>query len=88
MSAPRRGVLPGYTGTLVRDGYAGYTHLVQAHHACCGAHLLRDLAAFHRADPDTRFWAVAMADTLTDAHQHAGAARAAGHDALEPATTA
>ncbi len=27
------GVLPGYTGTLVRDGYAGYTHLIDAHHA-------------------------------------------------------
>jgi transposase len=22
------GVLPGYTGTIVRDGYAGYTHLI------------------------------------------------------------
>jgi transposase len=78
------GVLPGYTGTLVRDGYAGYAHLVDAHHAWCGAHLLRDLAAFHRADPDAQFWAAAMADTLTDAHRHAGAARAAGHDALAP----
>jgi len=74
-------VLPGYTGTIVRDGYAGYTHLVDAHHACCGAHLIRDLAAFHRADPDAQFWAAAMADTLTDAHQHA---QAAGHDRLAP----
>ena len=62
-------VLPGYTGTIVRDGYAGYAHLIDAHHAWCGAHLLRDLAAFHRADPDGQFWAAAMADTLTDAHQ-------------------
>jgi transposase len=31
-------VLPGYTGTIVRDGYAGYTHLIDAHHAWCGAH--------------------------------------------------
>ena len=61
-------VLPGYTGTIVRDGYAGYTHLIDAHHAWCGAHLLRDLAAFHRADPDGQFWAAAMADTLIDAH--------------------
>jgi transposase len=75
-------VLPGYSGTIVRDGYAGYRHLIDAHHAWCGAHLLRDLAAFHKADPDAQFWAAAMADTLTDAHHRAGAARAAGHDAL------
>ena len=77
-------VLPGYTGTIVRDGYAGYQHLIDAHHAWCGAHLLRDLAAFHRADPDGQFWAAAMADLLTDAHHRAHAARAAGHDSLAP----
>ena len=76
------GVLPGYTGTIVRDGYAGYVHLIDAHHAWCGAHLIRDLAALSRADPDGQIWATAMADTLIDAHHHAGAARAAGHDTL------
>ena len=44
------------------------------------AHLLRDLAAFHRADPDKQVWATAMADLLLDAHHHAQAARAAGQD--------
>lgn len=77
-------VLPGFTGTIVRDGYAGYVHLIDAHHAWCGAHLLRDLAAFGRADPDGQFWAAAMADALTDAHHHAHAARAAGHDIIAP----
>jgi len=77
-------ILPGYTGTIVRDGYVGYQHLVDAHHAWCGAHLIRDLAAFHRVDPEGQFWAAAMADTLTDAHHHAQAARAAGHDHLTP----
>jgi hypothetical protein len=32
------GVLPGYTGIIVRDGYAGYGHLTNALHAWCGAH--------------------------------------------------
>ena len=41
----RRQVLPGYTGTIVRDGYAGYIHLIDAHHAWCGAHLLRPESA-------------------------------------------
>jgi transposase len=77
-------ILPGYTGTIIRDGYAGYVHLIDAHHAWCGAHLLRDLAAFGRADPDTQGWAAAMAATLTDAHHHAQAARAAGHEHIAP----
>lgn len=77
-------VLPGHTGVIVRDGYAGYTHLTDALHAWCGAHLLRDLAAFHRADPDKQMWAKAMADLLIDAHHHAQAARATGHDHLDP----
>src|ERR1039458_3921966 len=33
------GVLPGYAGIIVRDGYhAGYGHLTDALHAWCGAH--------------------------------------------------
>src|SRR6266581_4173503 len=31
------GVLPGYAGTIVRDGYKGYEHLTDALHAWCGA---------------------------------------------------
>jgi transposase len=46
------GVLPGYTGTIVRDGYKGYEHLTDALHAWCGAHGLRDLAGLHRFDPE------------------------------------
>ena len=30
------GVLPGYQGIIVRDGYAGYSHLTDALHAWCG----------------------------------------------------
>jgi transposase len=80
------GILPGFAGTLVRDGYAGYTHLTDALHAWCGAHILRDLAAFHRADPDQQMWAKAMADLLIDAHQHAQNARAAGADRIDAQT--
>jgi transposase len=40
-------VLPGYQGTIVRDGYAGYVHLSDAVHAWCGAHGLRDLKGLH-----------------------------------------
>jgi transposase len=60
---------------LVRDGYAGYTHLTRVLHAWCGAHLLRDLRGIHEADPAGQLWAKAMADTLLEAHRIAVTAR-------------
>jgi transposase len=78
------GVLPelGPDQVLVRDGYAGYTHLTDVLHAWCGAHLLRDLRGIHEADPAGQLWAKAMADTLLEAHRIAAAARAEGRDEL------
>lgn len=69
---------------LVRDGYNGYTHLDQALHAWCGAHLFRDLHSVHEADQDGQLWAEAMATTLCEANDAANAARAVGLEALEP----
>jgi transposase len=80
------GVLAGYTGTIVRDGYAGYAHLADALHAWCGAHGLRDLRAVWEADPQGQAWAGSMADLLVYANRAAGAARAAGAPALDQAT--
>jgi transposase len=82
------GVLPEFTGTLVRDGYPGYEHLTGAVHAWCGAHLLRDLRSISDADPHGQLWALAMADTLIDAHHAAHAAQEHGADALDPVTLA
>jgi transposase len=79
------GILPGYAGTIVRDGYAGYDHLTDALHAWCGAHGLRDLAGLHRFDPGGQLWARSMADLLLDANARAGAARRAGQPALSDA---
>jgi transposase len=77
------GVLPEFTGILMRDGYSGYAHL-PAIHAWCGAHLLRDLRALSDADPAGQLWALAMANTLLDANQAAHHARSAGADQLGP----
>jgi len=77
------GVLPDFVGVIVRDGYAGYTHLVAAQHAWCGAHLLRDLKAVHDADPDRQLGAAAMASTLTDALHATSDSRAAGLPELD-----
>ena len=76
-------VLVGFTGVLVRDGYAGYAHLVDAVHAWCGAHLLRDLKAVYDVDPDGQWGAQAMATTLTTALRETVAARAGGAQALD-----
>ena len=75
------GVLPAFTGVLVRDGYAGYAHL-KAAHAWCGAHLLRDLRSVSDADPEGQLWAAAMATTLTEANQTAQRARERGDQHL------
>jgi transposase len=80
------GVLPGFAGTIMRDGYAGYAHLVDALHAWCGAHSLRDLRAVWEADPQGQAWAGAMADLLVYANKAAGAARAEGAQVLDGAT--
>src|ERR1700716_2315563 len=77
------GVLPEFTGILMRDGYAGYAHL-PAIHAWCGAHLLRDLRAISDADPAGRLWAPAMAAPPPDANPAAHHARTAGADRLDP----
>jgi transposase len=79
------GVLPGYTGIIVRDGYAGYEHLTDALHAWCGAHLLRDLKSLYDFEPGRQNWAEQMASLLVQARDAAAAARQAGHAALEAA---
>ena len=77
------GVLPGYAGVIVRDGYAGYSHLTDALHAWCGVHLLRDLKGRYDFEPAQQHWASRMAGLLIEARDAAGAARTAGQSALD-----
>ena len=79
------GVLPGYQGVIVRDGYAGYGHLTDALHAWCGVHLLRDLKGLYDFEPDRQQWASEMAALLIEARDAASAARLAGQSALDAA---
>jgi transposase len=78
------GVLPGYRGVIVRDGYAGYAHLTDALHAWCGARLLRDLKSLHDLEPGQQDRAAKMATVLIGARDAACAARQAGQPALDP----
>jgi transposase len=77
------GVLPGYQGIIVRDGYAGYGHLTDALHAWCGVHLLRDLKGLYDFEPSQQQWASQMAGLLIQARDAASAARQAGQSALD-----
>ena len=79
------GVLPGYQGVIVRDGYAGYGHLTSALHAWCGVHLLRDLKGVYDFEPSRQGWASQMAALLIEARDAAAAARLAGQSALNAA---
>jgi transposase len=79
------GVLPGYTGVIVRDGYAGYSHLTDAAHAWCGAHLLRELKDLYEFEPAAQTWAKDMAGLLCEANLAAQAARAEAKTVLEEA---
>jgi transposase len=71
------GVLPGYTGITVRAGYAGYSHLTDAAHAWCAAHLLRELKDLYEFEPATQTWAAGMAGLLCEANHAAQSAQAA-----------
>src|ERR1035438_3020187 len=79
------GVLPGYAGVIVRDGYIGYAHLTGALHAWCGVHLLRDLKGLYDFEPAQQTWASQMAGLLIEARDAAAAARLAGHAVLDAA---
>ena len=69
------GILPGFAGVAVHDGWAPYWHY-QVEHALCGAHLLRELDAV--ADQPRQGWAAGMRELLTDATAVTDQARAAG----------
>ena len=77
------GVLHGYDGIIVRDGYAGYGHLTDALHAWCGAHLLRDLKDLYDFEPAQQRWASHLAALLIEARDAASAARVGGQAALD-----
>jgi transposase len=79
------GVLPGYQGVIVRDGYAGYGHLTDALHAWCAVHLLRDLKGLYDFEPSRQQWASQMAGLLITARDAAAAARLAGQPVLDAA---
>lgn len=73
------GVLPGFDGIALHDGYASYATYRQACHALCGAHHLRELIGAQEAG---EVWAAGMSCLLLDAYEATQEAKAAGLLAL------
>jgi Transposase IS66 family len=73
------GVLPGFGGAAVHDGWAPYRLYEKARHALCGAHHLRELLG---AEEQGASWAAAMSALLLDAKDAVEQAIAAGRDHL------
>jgi hypothetical protein len=72
------GVLPGFHGVAVHDGWSPYWHYPKATHALCAAHLLRELEGI--AELLGQGWAAELAEWFSVACGHAAAARQAGAD--------
>jgi transposase len=81
------GILDGYRGVLVRDGYGGYlsygTSLAGVQQ--CLAHLHRYLDNAYATDPQSQVWTRQAGDALRTAGAAVRAARDAGQAELDPA---
>ena len=77
------GVLPGFRGTAVHDGWAPYRTYTDALHALCNAHHLRELIGAEEAG---QAWAAGMSCLLLDAKEAVAQAKAAGLGRLTATT--
>ncbi len=80
------GVLPGFHGVAVHDGWSPYWRYPKATHALCAAHLLRELEGV--AELPGQGWAAELAEWFAIACAQAAAARDAAADRLAPAVVA
>lgn len=72
------GILPQFTGTLVRDGYLSYSRFEGCRHALCNAHLLRDLVFVEELSPTQKAWTKPLSALLVEIKKAAAEARSAG----------
>ena len=75
------GVLPGFTGVAVHDGWAPYRAYTGCEHALCNGHHLRELTGAQ--EEKGQAWAAAMADLLLELKTAVEAAKDAGTTTLE-----
>jgi transposase len=78
------GILPGYTGVSVHDGWTSYRHYTDCRHALCNAHHLRELTFVEEELQQP--WAGHLKALLREMHTAVEQARGAGAAHL-PQTT-
>jgi len=78
------GVLPGFTGIAVHDGFTPYRRYNDCAHALCNGHHLRELTAVEEQGGQP--WASEMACLLLEINTAVETAKEAGKTNLEPAT--
>lgn len=80
------GVLDGYAGVAVHDGFEPYQRerYAQATHALCNVHHLRELQGVIEAGGSEQGWAVQMDELLREIKAVVEKATEQGHTALEP----
>jgi len=76
------GVLPGFTGTAVHDGFTPYRRYSDCTHALCNGHHLRELTAVEEQGGQP--WASELARLLVELNDTVETARQAGRTALPP----
>jgi transposase len=74
------GVLPGFRGVAIHDGWAPYRNYSACEHGLCNIHHLRELQAAQEAG---HLWPLAMSCLLLDTKTLVADAIAAGHDHLD-----
>ena len=80
------GVLPGFHGTSVHDGWTSYWHYRACRHALCNVHHLRELT--YVAEHFQQAWAQELKDLLLEMREAVAAARATGATRLDTALRA
>jgi transposase len=75
------GILPGYTGVSIHDGWTSYRHYTACRHALCNAHHLRELTFMEEAL--NQAWASQLKALLREMHVAVAQARAVGATSLE-----
>lgn len=73
------GVLPGYQGVIVHDGYGVY-RMYDTSHSLCNVHHLRELAGV--SENTDQSWASGMSECLTRLHREVKDAKARGDTRL------
>jgi transposase len=71
-------LVPGFSGTLVHDGWLSYSYYQKCQHALCGAHLLRELTYFTELDERRKRWSEPIKQMLLEIKREVEEARVGG----------